>query len=165
MIRWEFEAPDAGATVELGRRLGATAPEGAVLLLRGQLGAGKTTLAHGVGAGCGVGEPIASPTYNLVLRYAGDRPFTHVDLYRLEGPEALATLDPEELLPAEGITCVEWPDLVRPLVVAPRATIELTPSDGGTRRIVGTLVGSGWDATVEALREIGARFGGSGRGP
>ncbi|MDX1624390.1 MAG: tRNA (adenosine(37)-N6)-threonylcarbamoyltransferase complex ATPase subunit type 1 TsaE [Gemmatimonadota bacterium] len=166
--RWEIEAPDPEATRSIGAAIGGTAPEGAVLLLEGPLGAGKTTFAQGVGSGCGVSEPVASPTYNLILHYRGERPFTHVDLYRLEDAAGLETLDLDEILAAEGVTCVEWPELLRSSVGEPRAEIRFGFADEddpeGPRRIEGTLHGGGWGESLASLRGLGARIEGEASG-
>lgn len=156
MIRWRARAPGAAATRAFGEALGRTAPAGAVLLLDGPLGVGKTTLAQGVAAGCGVTGPVASPTYNLVLHHEGVRPFTHVDLYRLEDADALATLDLDEILDGSGVTCVEWPGLVRERVAPPWGAIRLTPEGDGARGLDGELAGPGWDGAAAALRVLGA---------
>lgn len=159
-IAWSIEASDAEAMRALGEVLGGTAPEGAVLLLEGPLGAGKTTFAQGVGAGCGVAEPVASPTYNLVLHYGGDRPFTHVDFYRLKDSAELETLDIEEIVAGEGVTCVEWPELLRGEVGEPWAELGFTPVDPGDlegpRRVEGAFHGEGWEEALLALRGLGA---------
>ncbi|MFN2383354.1 MAG: tRNA (adenosine(37)-N6)-threonylcarbamoyltransferase complex ATPase subunit type 1 TsaE [Gemmatimonadota bacterium] len=155
--RWRRRAPDAAAMRELGALVGRLAPERAVVLVEGPLGAGKTTFAQGVGAGCGVSEAITSPTYNLVLRYAGARPFTHADLYRLTGPDDLATLDPDALQPGVGVTCIEWPELVAPDVTLPRAAVTIAAAAGdGQRLVTGECVGDGWEALAAALTESAA---------
>jgi tRNA threonylcarbamoyl adenosine modification protein YjeE len=145
----------------MGEVLGRTAPDGALILLEGPLGAGKTTLAQGVGAGCGVKELVTSPTYNLILHYSGDRPFTHVDLYRLEDGTDLETLDLDEILGGVGVTCVEWPELLREAgvreVPLARVRISLESGPAGPRRISGELAGEGWMPALEALTEFGAR--------
>lgn len=165
-IRWSAPADDAAAMDRLGRALGSGAPEGAVLLLEGPLGAGKTTLAQGVARGCGVEGPVASPTYNLVLHHAGRRPFTHVDLYRLDGAAALGTLDLDEILGDEGVTCVEWPGLLG-AVREPYAeiAIEPAPSPGAPerRRVTGAFAGRGWEAAAAALAEASDGFVGGGK--
>lgn len=97
-------------TAALGRRLAARlAPDG-VLLLSGDLGAGKTVLARGVAAGLGVPpEEVQSPTYTLVREHrapSGQR-LVHLDLYRLE-PEEAAELGLDEVLAAPGVKVVEW---------------------------------------------------------
>ena len=137
----------------MGETLGRTAPDGALILLEGPLGAGKTTFAQGVGEGCGVRDPITSPTYNLILRYAGDRPFTHVDLYRLEDASELETLDLDAVLGGSGVTCVEWPELLGERHDPPWARVGLAPESGhaGPRRVGFEFVGEGWEAAIEAL--------------
>ena len=160
-LRWWGIAPDAAATERLGRALGRAAPDRATILLDGPLGAGTTTLAQGVARGCGVDVPVASPTYNLVLHYHGRRPFTHVDLYRLADSAALATLDLDEILGGEGVTCIEWPALVRSAVVPPyvEITIERAVSaELSDRRIAGRCVGDGWRKALDELHAAGARI-------
>ncbi len=121
-----------------------------MILLEGPLGSGKTTFAQGVAAGCGVAGPVTSPTYNLVLHHEGRRPFVHADLYRLETPGDLETLDLEEILSPPGMACVEWPELVGGLVRPPYAVVTLAP-EGTGRRIAVQLVGGGWSELLEAL--------------
>lgn len=137
----------------MGATLGRTAPDGALILLEGPLGAGKTTFAQGVGEGCGVRDPITSPTYNLILRYAGNRPFTHVDLYRLEDASELDTLDLDDVLGGSGVTCVEWPELLGERHDPPWVRVGLAPESGhaGPRRVGFEFTGEGWEAAMRAL--------------
>ena len=159
-LRWSAIAGDAAVTDRLGRALGSASPDGAALLLDGPLGVGKTTLAQGIARGCGVERPVASPTYNLVLHYQGRRPFTHVDLYRLEDASDLMTLDLDEFLSGEGVTCIEWPALIRSAVRPPftEITIERAPSPEAPegRRLRGLCLGEGWLAARAALESAGA---------
>lgn len=106
------ELPDATATVRLGIALADVLPAGAVLLLQGELGSGKTTLVQGLAQGLGIGEPVTSPTFALVHEYPEGRiPLYHLDLYRLSTAE-VQQLQPEyywqEAPP--GIVAVEWPE-------------------------------------------------------
>ena len=158
--RWSVVTRDAEETAAIGEVLGRAAPEGALILLEGPLGAGKTTFAQGVGAGCGVRDPGTSPTYNLVLQYAGDRPFTHVDLYRLEGVAQLETLDLEDVLGGSGVTCVEWPDLLGDAPAPPWARVRIAPQSGdpGQRLLRGVLAGDGWEVVLSMLVERRARL-------
>lgn len=105
--------PDAAATYGFGQRLGAALPAGAVLLLQGDLGSGKTTLVKGLGAGLGLQETIDSPTFTLINEYLGGRlPLYHVDLYRLESDRQVEALLLETYWSATeaepGIMAIEW---------------------------------------------------------
>lgn len=160
-VRWSARSRDARETAAIGEALGRAAPDGALILLEGPLGAGKTTFAQGVGAGCGVREPVTSPTYNLILRYAGDRPFTHVDLYRLEDASELETLDLDAILGGSGVTCVEWPELLGDAHAAPWARVRIEPESGhaGPRRIRCEFAGEQWEAAIAALAGHGEAAG------
>lgn len=149
----ELRAPTPESTREVGAVVGRHAPDGAVVLLIGSLGAGKTTFAQGVAVGCGVTDRVASPTYNLVLHHAGDRPFTHVDLYRLSDDAELDTLDLDEFLAADGVTCVEWPERIAGLVPPPRASVRMAREADGTRAIAVELEGPGWERLGSALAD------------
>ena len=82
---------DAAATRSLGVTLGQFLPPGSVILLKGDLGSGKTTLVQGIGEGLGITEPIVSPTFTLINEYTEGRlPLYHLDLYRLEPVEVTA---------------------------------------------------------------------------
>lgn len=119
-------------TVALGRRLAARlAPDG-VLLLSGDLGAGKTVLARGVAAGLGIPpEEIQSPTYTLIRehRAASGQRLVHLDLYRLE-PEEAAELGLEEVLAAPGVKVVEWAERL-PFAPPAGLALELVRAAGG----------------------------------
>ncbi|MFE1748723.1 tRNA (adenosine(37)-N6)-threonylcarbamoyltransferase complex ATPase subunit type 1 TsaE [Coleofasciculus sp. H7-2] len=103
---------DAAATRSLGIALGQSLPASSVLLLEGDLGAGKTTLVQGIGEGLGITEPIVSPTFTLINEYAQGRlPLYHLDLYRLQ-PEEVEALNLETYwegfeVPV-GIVAIEW---------------------------------------------------------
>lgn len=105
---------DAQATRSLGVRLGESLPAGTVILLEGDLGAGKTTLVQGIGTGLGITDVIVSPTFTLINEYPEGRiPLYHLDLYRLD-PEAVAALHLESYwegieMPL-GIVAIEWAD-------------------------------------------------------
>ena len=114
---------------ELGRRLRI----GDLVLLKGELGAGKTTFVRGIARGTGSTAPVASPTFQLVRLYPGRLPLAHVDLYRLERGDELNDLGLEELLDS-GAVVVEWGDR---LDVEDAALIEFEHL-GGDRRLIRT---------------------------
>ena len=99
-----------GATVSVGRALAALVCVGDVVLLAGDLGAGKTQLTKGLAVGLGVEEPVTSPTFNILLLHAGRVPLYHFDLYRLLDAAQLEDIDYWGTLEADGVSVVEWGD-------------------------------------------------------
>lgn len=93
----------------MGEQFGQRLAKGDLVLLEGDLGAGKTTFVRGLTRGVGSAAPVASPTFQLVRVYAGRLQLAHVDLYRLEDGAELAGLGLEELLD-QGAVVVEWGD-------------------------------------------------------
>jgi tRNA threonylcarbamoyladenosine biosynthesis protein TsaE len=107
--------PNPAATHQLGLELGQVLPVGSVLLLQGNLGAGKTTFVQGLAQGLGITDPVVSPTFILLSEYLEGRvPLYHFDLYRLETPAAVQSLQVEsywEGLEVEpGVVAIEWAD-------------------------------------------------------
>jgi tRNA threonylcarbamoyladenosine biosynthesis protein TsaE len=127
-----FETHSEEETIELGRRIASELvtreSKRAVVLLIGNLGAGKTTLAKGIISGLGAAEPeeIVSPTFTLIHEYGRGRVY-HIDLYRLDTPAQVATLGLEEIFDREAIVLVEWGERFPELFPAGRIEIELRP--------------------------------------
>ena len=122
-------------TVAVGRTCGATLQAGAVVLLVGDLGAGKTAFTRGLAQGLGVApEDVSSPTFTLVQEYRGGRlPLFHVDLYRLDDPREIDDLGLDEIA-ENGVLAIEWADKWRD---APRDVITVRiVSRGGAERII-----------------------------
>jgi tRNA threonylcarbamoyladenosine biosynthesis protein TsaE len=104
-----FESRSPAETRRLGRDFAAHLRPGDVLLLQGELGAGKTCFSQGIGAGLRVKEPVKSSSFVLVNEYSGRLHVYHADLFRLEDPREVFELGLEENA-AEGLLLVEWPD-------------------------------------------------------
>jgi tRNA threonylcarbamoyladenosine biosynthesis protein TsaE len=98
-------------TEALGEELGRRMRKGDLVLLKGELGAGKTTFVRGVARGCGSDALVASPTFQLVRVYPGRVQLAHVDLYRIESAPELGDLGLDELLD-QGAVVVEWGDRI-----------------------------------------------------
>lgn len=126
-----FESRSEAETMALAARFAATfqpAPARALRVgLSGDLGAGKTTFVRGLLRGLGVARPVRSPTYSLVEHYEiGDLEVLHADLYRLESPEALASLALDELDRAGALWLVEWPEQGGSALPAPDLALSLS---------------------------------------
>jgi len=129
-------------TADVGRRLAPTLDRGSVLLLVGDLGAGKTALVRGLAEGLGIApEEVSSPTFTLMQEYRGGRvPLIHVDLYRLNDAREIDELGLEEL-GLESVLAIEWAEkLPRPIAGAVEVRIE--HGDGDERRLTITPSGS-----------------------
>lgn len=109
-----FALVDAEATRRFGAELAKHLPRGAILLLQGDLGAGKTCLVQGMAEAMGIDEPITSPTFALAQHYlSGRQPLVHLDLYRLETPgsaDELFLQEEEEARAIGAVLAVEWPE-------------------------------------------------------
>lgn len=126
-------------TIALGRTLGREL-KGAVLLI-GNLGAGKTTLAKGIveGAGAAIADEVSSPTFTLIHQYgAGDRPVFHIDLYRLDEPREVESLGLDDLFASGALVLLEWAERFPSLLPRQRTEIRLRPLDDESREITVT---------------------------
>jgi tRNA threonylcarbamoyladenosine biosynthesis protein TsaE len=130
----ETSAP--GETEALGAELAAGLRAGDVVLVRGELGAGKTTLVRGAARALGVSDPVTSPTFGIGHRYRGSQvTVAHLDLYRLAG---LGEEDPgllEDYLGPRSVAFVEWPEEGSPALEGARMQVTLTHRGGDRRRI------------------------------
>ena len=107
--RVAFESGSAEETVALGRALAASLEAGDVLVLTGDLGAGKTQLTKGIAAGLGITDEVTSPTFALEAVHEGGRvPLYHFDLYRLSDPEQLGDAGVWDVLGGDGVCVIEW---------------------------------------------------------
>jgi tRNA threonylcarbamoyladenosine biosynthesis protein TsaE len=122
-------------TADVARQLATTLEAGAVLLLSGNLGAGKTAFVRGLAAGLGIDpDEVSSPTFTLVHEYRGGRlTLYHADLYRLERV-ATEELGLEEMGVSDGVLAIEWPDRLAHAVPGALA-IQIEIIDENTRRI------------------------------
>ena len=115
MERLEFVSPSAEKTKYLGFLLASLLSPGDVILLSGDLGAGKTTFVSGVAKGLHIDENVISPTFNILKCYFhGDLPMYHIDAYRLEGQPTEIGLD--EFIEGDGTCFIEWPQYIEKLI-------------------------------------------------
>ena len=124
-------------TIFLGQHLAGQFQSKQVVLIIGELGAGKTTLAKGIVKGLGAAEPdeVSSPTFTLIHEYGRDGRVYHVDLYRLESTRELGTLGLEDLFDQEAVILIEWGERFPEILPAERIEIRIVAGEGSTREI------------------------------
>ncbi len=132
-----FRTRSEEETIALGREFARGLPTRAVVLLIGNLGAGKTTLAKGIVEGLGAAPPdeVSSPTFTLIHEYGGGRVF-HVDLYRIDDPRELRTLGLPDLFERDAVMLVEWGERFPRLWPPDHIEIHLRALDGDEREIL-----------------------------
>jgi tRNA threonylcarbamoyladenosine biosynthesis protein TsaE len=141
--RREIETHSADETISLGRQIGARLQAPVLILLTGDLGAGKTTLTKGIvdGAGGAHEEDVTSPTFTLVHKHVGDAASDrnvlvyHIDLYRIEDRQGLESLGLEDIFNESAIVIVEWPDRLSLPTNWPVINITLEHVSEGIRNI------------------------------
>lgn len=144
-------------TQRVGEVLGRNASSGDIILLVGELGAGKTCLTQGIARGLGVKEPARSPTFVLVSQYRGRLPLYHADLYRVNNVEEVWDLGLDDYLFGEGITVVEWAEKAPEVFPSEHLLIKLEYLGENERRL--TLVSQNVRGRklLKAVREAGIR--------
>ena len=123
-------------TLELAGTVGDLLRAGDVVSLVGDLGAGKTVFARGVARALDVTEPVVSPSFTIVREYEGRMPLVHVDVYRIDTVQELYDLGFEELVRDDGVTLVEWGDMIDGLLPGDRLDVRLTPGATDDERVV-----------------------------
>jgi tRNA threonylcarbamoyladenosine biosynthesis protein TsaE len=144
----------ADQTRRLGSALAVLCRPGDVVLLVGDLGAGKTVLAQGFGAGLGITEPVTSPTFTLVRQYpvdgrSGLRMFLHADVYRLDRLHEVVDLGLGQLVEDGGVALVEWGEAAAPLLGGGSLRVQLEPGASDDDRIVTVTADADADAWSE----------------
>ena len=142
----------AAQTGRIAAVLGAAAAPGDVLVLAGDLGAGKTTFTKSYGAALGVTEPITSPTFTLARVYDGRLEMHHLDVYRLDQLDQVMDLALPELINSGGVVLIEWGDTILPTLPQDFLTLRIGFGDGDDDRIIEFgLVGERWGARRELI--------------
>jgi len=132
-----FTVRSVPATWRLAAQLAARLPNGGVIALQGELGAGKTTFVQGLARALGIARPVTSPTFTLVGEYPGGRLLlVHMDLYRLRSPDDLLTIGFPEYLERKALVAVEWPERAGDLLPPETIWVTLTlTADAHTRHV------------------------------
>ena len=135
----EFDVFNHEQMHEFGLKLANKLPNGTVVALLGDLGAGKTTLVRSVAKGLGIEEVVQSPTFNIMKLYLkGKRPLIHIDAYRLADLDTDIGLD-EYIGYETGLTVIEWPDFIKDLIPETAITVNIINLGENSRRI--TIIG------------------------
>jgi tRNA threonylcarbamoyladenosine biosynthesis protein TsaE len=145
----------AEQTRRLGVRLGTLLQAGDILCLAGDLGAGKTAFASGIGEGWGVKTPLTSPTFNLVHeheREADSQILYHLDCYRLHDPAAADTIGIDDILSGRGPVIVEWPENIEAILPRERLWIDLRIIEPTRRNFIFEASGKRYETLLEQFR-------------
>lgn len=142
----EFTTKSGADTIDVGRKLAALLDPPQLLILRGDLGTGKTTLVKGIAQALDAADPdeVTSPTFTLLHEYEGTRngrpiKLFHLDVYRIEGERQLETLGLEELLSPDALVFVEWGEKFKSIQKRATGEIVITSEGGDARKITVTL--------------------------
>jgi tRNA threonylcarbamoyladenosine biosynthesis protein TsaE len=145
---------DVAGTQGLAAAVASLVEAGDVILLTGELGAGKTAFVQGLGAALGVEERITSPTFTLAHQYQGRLTVHHLDVYRLERLAEMDDIGVSELVDGDGVVLIEWGDVVAPVLPQDYLEIALTYGEGDDERHLELrCVGSRWTARQRSLAE------------
>jgi tRNA threonylcarbamoyladenosine biosynthesis protein TsaE len=152
MITTATHGPDE--TRDLAAALTDIVTAGDLIVLAGELGAGKTAFVQGFARALEVTEPVTSPTFTLANRYEGRLEVNHLDVYRLEQLDEIKDLGLYELIDGDGITLVEWGDAIAPVLGADYLEVRLTfGADDDDRTIELAPIGARWAARGRALAD------------
>ena len=146
----QFVSNSPAETKRLGERLSKLLRPGDVILLQGELGAGKTCLAQGIGRGLKVVEPVKSSSFVLVNEYNGRLKVYHADLFRLNEPQEVAELGLEEN-GEDGLLLVEWPERALEELPSEHLLLRFDVLDYKTRRITLTAGGERYEHVLHGL--------------
>ena len=142
----EFRTTSGAGTIELGRKLAHLLRPPQLLILRGDLGTGKTTLVKGIALALDAADPdeVTSPTFTLIHEYDGSLDGSpvklfHIDVYRLEGERQLESLGIDDLLTPDALVLVEWGEKFKSIRKKATGEIVIRSEGGDARRITVTL--------------------------
>ncbi|HVJ08066.1 MAG TPA: tRNA (adenosine(37)-N6)-threonylcarbamoyltransferase complex ATPase subunit type 1 TsaE [Acidisarcina sp.] len=143
---YEFESASSAETIQVGRELAKLLVPPKFLILRGNLGTGKTTLVKGIAQALDAADPdeVTSPTFTLIHEFEGTRNgkpvlLYHLDLYRIEGERQLETLGLDDIATPDSIVLVEWGEKFKSVLKRSNGEIRLEATGGDTRKITVTL--------------------------
>jgi tRNA threonylcarbamoyladenosine biosynthesis protein TsaE len=152
----EFTSHSVDQTIQFGQLIGVRLQAGDVVCLSGDLGAGKTALTRGIGAGWGAREAVTSPTFTLIHehhRAADEQMLYHVDCYRLSDAADAWGIGLDDILYGDHSVVIEWPENIQATLPADRLWVALAFVDENQRHLTITATGARYQALVDALRD------------
>jgi len=146
-------------TRALALEVAGLAAAGDLIVLAGELGAGKTAFTQGLARGLGVTDPVTSPAFVLVRSYVGRVSLTHIDVYRLDHLQEVFDLGIAEIVDGGGVTVVEWGDVVTPALPADLLEVRIDHGEADDdRRLALDTVGPSWAPRMAALATALSRW-------
>jgi tRNA threonylcarbamoyladenosine biosynthesis protein TsaE len=137
---------------------------GDMIVLSGDLGAGKTTFVQGLAVGLGIAERVTSPTFVLMKEYLGGRyPLMHLDIYRLNTIQDVIDLGYDEFLDPSYVVAMEWGDMVEALLPKDHLNVELKLMEGSTRTVSLIPKGANWFNRMPTVRLLASELFSAGR--
>lgn len=152
----QFHVNNEKDTIKLGQMIGKHIVSGMVICLQGDLGTGKTTLTKGIVKGFGINDSVTSPTFTIINQYEGRSNLYHIDTYRIESIEEMIDLGVEDYLPAnDGVTVVEWPELIEDLLPKDRIALYFVSREDNQRDITLYIKGDNpaYEKFLQELKE------------
>jgi tRNA threonylcarbamoyladenosine biosynthesis protein TsaE len=143
-------------TRRLGSRLGSLLRAGDIVCLSGDMGAGKTAFAAGIGKGWGAKTPLTSPTFNLIHEHVRDKDsqrLFHLDCYRLESAFDAENIGLDDILSGRGPVILEWPEHIEPALPKERLWVELRILEPTRRNFIFNASGKRYEELVKQFRE------------
>lgn len=149
-----FVSHSPQATQALGSKLGGLVRPGDVILLIGELGAGKTCFVQGLARGLGIEDNVSSPSFVLLREYKGRLPLYHIDLYRLEKLPEIADLGFDDYFYGEGVSVIEWANRALELLPVEHLLLEFIIVSPRQRRLVLTPKGNRYKELISQLKDM-----------
>jgi len=148
-MEYKIKTRSADETFELAENFESEKFPNMVICLYGELGSGKTIFAKGIAKAIGIEEDITSPTFTIVKEYAGELPFFHMDVYRLE--DSKEDIGIEEYYDKKGVVVIEWADLIKEQLPKQRLDVRIKIVNDDTRILIITPHGKKYEELCEAV--------------
>jgi len=150
----QLETKSAAETRRVGKRIGKALGRGDLIVLFGELGAGKTCLTQGIAIGLGVEKKyVSSPSFVIIKEYQGRLPLYHVDFFRLQTAKEIESTGYDEYICGEGVTVIEWAEKIEDTLPEKHFRIELIISGKNKRHILLKPVGEDYEKIAREIYE------------